>query len=127
MVNMSSNNDKIISDAKNKIKALNSEMEKVNRDHNDLQVQLDMSMQNFNDLQETYDCLYKRLPSKQEQDLIEKLKSFKAFKNQSITLKFDNKMNFTLGDNLDDSTKSNSKTESKNSDVNKRYLNKYQQ
>lgn len=127
MVNMSSNNEKIISDAKNKIKALNSEMEKVNRDYNDLQIQLDMSMQNFNDLQETYDSLYKRLPSKQEQDLIEKLKSFKAFKNQSITLKFDNKMNFTLGDKLDDSNKSNSRTESKNNDVNKRYLNKFQQ
>lgn len=53
-------------------------------------------MINFNELQETYDMLYKKLPNKQEIDLLEKLKSFKAFKNQVISLKFDNKMNFSV-------------------------------
>jgi len=40
--------------------------------------------------------LYKKLPNKQELDLLDKLKSFKAFKNQTISLKFDNKMNFSV-------------------------------
>jgi len=61
-----------------------------------LQETFDRYMINFNELQETYDMLYKKLPNKQEIDLLEKLKSFKAFKNQVISLKFDNKMNFSV-------------------------------
>lgn len=79
-----------------KIVDLKTENEKLNKDHLDLQSTLDLSMTNFNELQETYDALYKKLPNKQELDLLEKLKSFKAFKNQTINLKFDNKMNFSV-------------------------------